>query len=156
MKKICTLSLALTLAGCASTDYSEFDMSTAALSNIVVKEKAELEQRKHEIQVSFDYVINGFHADENLYHCSVQFLNTDGTSMTSIKGRKLPCRIDASEGNISINWPSPLDKSRNSPKEVLSTIKYPVEYFVAIHQKTGVKTNNIIGKSDVILSKIKI
>lgn len=159
MKKISMLSLAIVLAGCASTNYSEIDISEAELTNLEVEETHDLSKREHEINVSFDYSISGFNATEELYYCSVQFAMTDDKTITRVmfEGRELPCILEKATGSVSISWPSPLDKSLRTPDEILSKIKYPIEYFVAIHQKTSPRgASRIIGSSEVIVSNIRI
>jgi hypothetical protein len=50
----------------------------------------------------------------------------------------------------------PFDNSVNPTKAGLAKIKYPVEYFIAIHQKTGQSSTQIIGQSERIISELKI
>ncbi|ASD69699.1 hypothetical protein [Pseudoalteromonas piscicida] len=154
MKVLPVLASLLILSGCATTDYSQIEISTASLSNLEVEEIGNLQQRKHEIKVSFDYAIENFSPENKLYTCSVLFANTDGTSVTSFKGTIPPCILDNKTGNVSITWPTPVDISRNAPKMVLSKLKYPIEYFVAIHQKTGKSSSKLIGKSEPLTSKL--
>lgn len=156
MKKLGVLGLVIVLTGCASINYSELEWSNATLSNVEIKEVHELKKREHKIHISFNYSIAGFHAEHKLYYCTVQFLNLDGSSQTSFNGREFPCQLEQSKGSISVTWPSPLDKSLKVSKEKFSEIKYPIEYFVAIHQRTGQYDSQIIGKSDLNVSSIKI
>ncbi|QZO14982.1 hypothetical protein [Pseudoalteromonas piscicida] len=154
MKILPILASLLILSGCATKDYSKIKISTASLSNLEVEEVGNLQQRKHEIKVSFDYAIENFSPENKLYTCSVLFANTDGTSVTSFRGTSHPCILNNTTGSVSITWPTPVDISRNAPKMVLSKLKYPIEYFVAIHQKTGKNSSELIGQSKPLTSKL--
>lgn len=156
MKIITMVSFAFVLAACASTDYSEFGISEAVLTNLEVEETHDLEKRKHEIHVSFDYSISDFHADQDLYYCTVQFAGEDGTSVTLTEGSISRCKLEEAVGSVSISWPTPLDKTFNGSESLLSKIKYPLEYYVAIHQRTGGLTTRIIASSEMIASTIDI
>ena len=154
MKVLPILASLLILSGCATIDYSKIELSTASLSNLEVEEIGNLQQRKHEIKISFDYAIENFSPENKLYICSVLFANIDGTSVTSFKGTSHPCILNNTTGSVSITWPTPVDKSLNAPKMVLSRLKYPIEYFVTIHQKTGKDSSELIGKSETLISKL--
>ena len=158
MKKLVTSITFLTLVGCASTDYSNFEMGEAFISNLEVKEVYNLKKRQHKLKLSFDYQISEYAEGADLYNCSVQFLALDGTttSTSTSTGKRIPCQLDKAKGEISITWPTLLDKTFSPSKEQLSNIKYPMEYFVAIHQKTGKNTSQIIGKTPIQISEVKI
>ena len=113
MKKLVTSIAFLTLFGCASTDYSKLATGEASISNFKVSEI------------------------HNLYNCSVQFLALDGTSFSVSSGRELPCNFNKAAGEISLVLPTILDKTTFASKEQLASLKYPIEYFLAIHQRTG-------------------
>ena len=74
--------------------------------------------------------------------------------MSIYKGTRSPCQINKSTGNISIKWPSPIDKSLNAHKEDLLLLNYPLEFFVAIHQKTNTHHEQFIGQGERHNSKI--
>ncbi|MDW7549036.1 hypothetical protein HUZ36_17665 [Pseudoalteromonas sp. McH1-7] len=155
MKKLTMLVSLYLLSGCATTDYTTIPLSNASLSNLKTSETGNIQQREHTVTVSFDYAIENFNEATNLYTCSVLFINVDGTAVTSTKsGKKHPCILDSANGSISVSWPTPLDKSRNAPQMVLSRMKYPIEYFVTIHQKTGKHSTKLIAKSEVIKSRL--
>lgn len=156
MKKLSAFTLLIALSGCSATNYADFELSNASISNVEVKETADLSKREHVINVTFDYAIDNYNPVSDLYICSVLFVTNDGKSVTSHKRKKTPCKISNAAGNVTVNWPTPLDKSLKPSSEILSKIKYPIEYFVAIHQKTGSRTNQIIGKSEKMLSGIKL
>jgi len=154
MKVFSLLIFVFFLSGCSTTDYFKYQSSTAVINNLEITEIKNLKKRKHKIKVSFDYEISKFNDVDGLYHCSVQFIVNNDVTMTSHRGSKNPCEINSESGSISINWPTPIDKSLNTPEEILSTINYPLEFFVAIHQDTGKETNRIIGQSAPQKSKI--
>ena len=156
MKKLVTSITFLTLVGCASTNYSDFKMGEAFISNLEVKEVHNLKKRQHKLKLTFDYQISEYADGADLYNCSVQFLALDGTTTSTSTGNRLPCKLDKAKGEISITWPTLLDKTFSPSKEQLSNIKYPMEYFVAIHQKTGKYTSQIIGQTPIQISEIKI
>ncbi len=156
MKKLVTSITFLTLIGCASTNYSDFIVGKAFISNLEVNEVHNLKKRQHKLQLSFDYQISEYADGANLYNCSVQFLALDGTTTSISKGNRLPCQLDKAKGEVSITWPTLLDKTFSPSKKQLSHIKYPIEYFVAIHQKTGKNTSLIIGKTPIQISEVKI
>jgi len=74
--------------------------------------------------------------------------------MTAFKNGKQPCLLNQASGEVSIKWPSPLEHSLNASKEQLTILKYPIEFFVGIHQKTAKRTSEIIGESKVNVSAI--
>lgn len=154
MKTLSVLIFVFFLSGCATTDYSKLQLSSATINNLKVNETKNLENRRHNIQVSFDYDISKFNDVNGLYHCSVQFVLNNKSTMTSHKGNKMPCAINSASGHISINWPSPIDRSLNTSKKTLSMMNYPLEFFVAIHQYTSQKTSRFIGRSESLISKI--
>lgn len=154
MKKISIFTMLLALSGCTATNYADFEISNAAVSNVNVNETVDLAERVHVVNISFDYTIEHYNPDPSLYTCSVLFTTTDGRWVTSHTGKKEPCKITNAAGNIQVNWPTPLDKSLKKSTDVLSKIKYPIEYFVAIHQKTGSNSSRVIGQSETIFSKI--
>lgn len=154
MKKLSILALFVGLIGCASTDYSKVERSSATVTNLEFKEFKILKKRTHKIDVTFDYDIHNYQDISGLYHCSVQFNLNNGMTVTSHKGYKFPCSLDQATGHVSIEWPSPIDKSLNTSKETLSKLKYPVEFFVAIHQQTTKRKNIIIGQSKMKVSEI--
>ena len=156
MKKITVFGFAFILAACASINYSDFEISEAVLTDLKVDEIHNLEKREHEIHIAFDYAISDFHADKNLYYCTVQFMRVDGSSVTRTDGTTSPCKLNDATGSVSISWPTPLDKSFNASRSILEQIQYPVEYFVAIHQKTGPLQTRIIGSSEVMASTIEM
>jgi len=156
MKKLLTSIAFFTLAGCASTNYSDFEMGEAFISNLEVNEIHNLKKRQHKLKLSFDYQISEYTDGADLYNCSVQFLALDGTTTSISTGRRLPCKLNKAKGKMSITWPTILDKTFSLSKEQLSKIKYPIEYFVAIHQRTGKNTNQIIGETPVQISEVKI
>jgi hypothetical protein len=49
--------------------------------------------------------------------------------ITTHKGTKTPCEINSASGHISINWPSPIDRSSNTSEKTLQIIKYSIEFF---------------------------
>jgi hypothetical protein len=154
MKTLSVLILVFFLLGCATTDYSKLQLSSATIKNLKITEIKNLEKRKHKIQVSFDYDISKFNDVNGLYHCSVQFVLNNNTTMTIHKSNKAPCEINSATGHISINWPSPIDRSLNTSKKTLSMMIYPLEFFIAIHQDTSKKTNRFIGRSESRISEI--
>ena len=154
MKMSSVLIFVFFLSGCANIDYSELQLSSATIKNLKVTEIKNLEKRNHKIQVSFDYDISKFNDVNGLYHCSVQFVLNNNRTMTSHKSNKAPCEINSASGHISINWPSPIDRSLNTSKKTLSMMNYPLEFFVAIHQDTSKKINRFIGRSESQISKI--
>lgn len=156
MKKLLAAITFITLAGCSSTNYSDFKVSEALISNLKVNEIANLKKNQHELKLSFDYQISDFIDGANLYNCTVQFLTVDGTTTSIWPGRQLPCELNKAKGEMSITWPTILDKENSASEEQLSKIKYPMEYFVAIHQLTGKNTSQIIGKSPIQASKVKL
>ena len=156
MKKLVTSIAFLTLVGCASTNYSDFEMGEAYISNLEVKEIHNLKKRQHKLKLSFDYQISEYVSGVDLYNCSVQFLALDGTTTSISTGKRLPCKLNKAKGEISITWPTILDKTFSPSKEQLSNIKYPMEYFIAIHQRTGKITSQIIGKTPIQISEVKI
>ena len=156
MKKLLTSVTFLILAGCASTNYSDFEIGEAFISNLEVKEIHNLRKRQHELRLSFDYQISEYVVGADLYNCSVQFLALDGTTTSISPGTQLPCQLNKAKGEISITWPTILDKKFSPSKEQLSNIKYPMEYFIAIHQRTGKRSSQIIGKTPIQMSEVRI
>ena len=156
MKKLVTSIAFLTLAGCASTNYSDFKMGEAFISNLEVNEIYNLKKRKHKLKLSFDYQISEYSDGADLYDCTVQFLAVDGTTTSISTGKRSPCKLNKAKGEISITWPTILDKAFSPSKKQLSNIKYPMEYFIAIHQRTGKSTSQIIGKTPIQISEVKI
>jgi len=156
MKKLVASIAFLTLAGCASTNYSDFEMGEAFISNLEVKEVHNVKERQHKLKLSFDYQISEYVDGADLYNCSVQFLALDGTTTSISTGKRLPCQLNKAKGEMSITWPTILDKTFSPSKEQLSNIKYPMEYFIAIHQRTGKRANQIIGKTPIQISEVKI
>jgi hypothetical protein len=154
MKKLSILALVIGLTGCASTDFSKIQRSSATVSNLEFTESISLEKRKHKIDLSFTYDIKDYNEINGLYFCSVQFKLTNEDTLTSFKKGKIPCSLDQATGDISIKWASPFDKSLNVSKDQLSKIKYPLAFFLAIHQKTNRKESYIIGKSKINTSAI--
>jgi len=160
MRKLGTSIAFLALAGCASTNYSDFVMGEAFISKLEINEIHNLKRGKHKLKISFAYEISEYVGvgGAGLYNCSVQFLTLNGTTTTTVitRGRHLPCELDNAKGEISITWPTILDKTFSPSKEQLAQIKYPMEYYVAIHQRTGENTSKIIGKSPIQVSSVKI
>ena len=156
MRKLGISIALLALAGCASTNYSDFDVSEAVISKLKINETHNLNERQHKLEISFDYEISEYVDTNNLYNCSVQFLALDGTTISISNGKKSPCELNKAKGEKSIIWPTILDKAHSPSEEQLSKIKYPIEYFIAIHQRTGKNTNRIIGKSAIQVSTVKI
>jgi hypothetical protein len=156
MKKLISSIAFLTLVGCASINYSDFELGEASISNLEVNEIHNLKKRQHKLKLSFDYQISEYADGNNLYSCSVQFLALDGTTTSIQKGKRSPCMLNKAKGEISIIWPTILDKTFSPSKQQLSKIKYPMEYFIAIHQKTGKNINQIIGKTPILISDVKI
>ncbi|MBA6251694.1 hypothetical protein [Colwellia sp. MB3u-55] len=156
MKKLVTSIAFLTLVGCASTNYSDFEMGEAFISNLEVNEIHNLKKGQHKLKLSFNYQISKYANGNDLYSCSVQFLALDGTTTSIQKGKRSPCMLNKAKGEISITWPTVLDKTFSPSKEQLSNIKYPMEYFIAIHQQTGKNINQIIGKTPIQISEVKI
>lgn len=156
MKKLVSSIAFFTLVGCASTNYSDFKTGEASISNLVVNESYNLKKEQHKLKLSFDYQISEYADGSGLYNCSVQFLALDGTTISASAGKRLPCELNKPKGKISITWPTVLDKTFFHSKEQLSNIKYPIEYFVAIHQRTGKSTSQIIGKTPIQISEVKI
>ena len=156
MKKLVTSIAFLTLFGCASTDYSKLATGEASISNFKVSEIHNLNAGQHTLDLSFNYQIAKYHNQPDLYNCSVQFLALDGTSFSVSSGRELPCSLNKAAGEISLVLPTILDKTTFASKEQLASLKYPIEYFLAIHQRTGKHTNRIIGKTPVQVSEIKL
>ncbi|MDX1392654.1 MAG: hypothetical protein R3241_09740 [Rheinheimera sp.] len=156
MKYIAIAAAGLFLTSCASTNYADYELSTANLSNLQVNETFDSQLRKHQLDLVFDYTINGFHQKGDLYSCTVQFLNNNGTTSSLSMGTKAPCQLDVQSGNISLSWPTLLDKSVISSSAELDKLAYPMQFFVAIHQKTGRRSNKIIGKSAIVQSVAKL
>ncbi len=154
MKTTSVFLFLLLLSGCTTTDYSKLELSSASITNIEFSESENLKKRKHIIEVSFDYDISNYNDDNGLYFCSVHFTLSNDMTMYSQKGNQRLCQINQSTGNLSIKWPSPIDKSFNTPKETLVLLNYPLEFFVAIHQETNKNNNQIIGQSELQNSKI--
>jgi hypothetical protein len=157
MKTLSSLALALFIAGCASTATNDTTKySTATVSNVQSEEIDNLSNREHEFKVTFDYAIEDYEAGVNKYTCSVQFANTDGTSTTKFVGGRYPCRLDSAQGTVTVEWPSPLDKDVILTKKEALKLKVPIEYFVAVHQKSGRYSTKIIGKSASMLSQANV
>ena len=156
MKKQLTSIAFLTLIGCASTNYSDLKVGEAFISNFEVKETHNVDKGQHKLKLSFDYRISEYTNAKGLYNCTVQFLALDGTTTSTSVGRKSPCQLNKAEGKMSVTLPTLLDKTSFASKDQLSKIKYPMEYFVAIHQRTGKNTNRIIGKTAIQMSEVKL
>lgn len=156
MKKLVTSITFLALAGCTSTNYSDFKVGEASISNLVVDEIYNLKKRRHKLKLSFDYQISEYTDGADLYECTVQFSALDGTTTSISAGKQSPCKLNKDKGEISITWPTILDKKFSPSKKQLPNIKYPLEYFVAIHQRTGKNTSQIIGKTPIQISEVKI
>ncbi|MFC3030945.1 hypothetical protein ACFOEE_00170 [Pseudoalteromonas fenneropenaei] len=156
MKRISLFMSVVVLAGCKTTDYASFAQSNALLNNVVVNEEHNAKYKKHVLDVAFDYQIEGFHADQNLYHCTVQFANIDGTTTTSYPGKIIPCKLEQAAGHVAISWPMPLDKQVRIPQTNFTNLKYPIEYMVVIHQRTGAKSSRIIGQSAQMVSTLQL
>lgn len=154
MKVYLLAGVVVLLIGCAATDYAKLKPSTASLANVVINETLVLDKGEHKLAVSFDYEIKDFNPTSNLYSCTVQFVNLDKSTMTRTVGSSMPCKLDSPTGHVAITWPSPIDKSTRTSKERLDQIKYPMEYFIAIHQKTGRNNNLVIGSSQKYISGI--
>lgn len=73
MRKLGISIALLALAGCASTNYSDFDVSEAVISKLKINETHNLNERQHKLEISFDYEISEYVDTNNLYNCSVQF-----------------------------------------------------------------------------------
>jgi hypothetical protein len=71
MKKLVTSIAFLTLVGCASTNYSDFEMGEAFISNLEVNEIHNLKKGQHKLKLSFDYQISKYANGNDLYSCSV-------------------------------------------------------------------------------------
>lgn len=156
MKKLSAIALALFITGCASTAKNDAEFSTATVSNVQSEEIDNLANREHEFKVTFDYVIEDYEAGINKYTCSVQFANMDGTSTTKFVGGRYPCRLDSAKGTVTVEWPSPLDKDVILTRKEAEKLKVPIEYFVAVHQKSGRYSTRIIGKSAPMLSQANV
>jgi hypothetical protein len=156
MKKLVTSIALFTLIGCASINYSDLEIGKASISNLEVNETHNLKKGQHKLKLSFDYQISAYSEATDLYNCSVQFLALDGTTMSISTGKKSPCQLNKAEGEMSITLPTILDKTFFASQEQLTKIKYPMEYFVAIHQRTGKNTSQIIGKTAIQISDVKI
>lgn len=157
MKKIAVAGLFLFLTGCVTTNYSELSESQATLSNVQIEERHNISRRHHAVTVSFDYQIENFHEKRSLYWCSVQFRTIDDGSFTIQRESPKPCWISDSAGQIEITWPMPIDRHySNAVEPVLSALKYPIEFFVAIHQETGNRQHVTIGQSDTFVSELEL
>jgi hypothetical protein len=155
MRKLGTSMAFIALTGCTTINYSEFELSDASISNLQVNEIFNLSKKQHKLELSFDYKISEYVEGFDLYSCDVQLQTLDETT-TSSHSKRYPCKLDKAEGQITIIWPTILDKTFTPSKKQLSNIKYPIEYFVAIHQQTGRNTSYIIGTSPIQISKVKI
>jgi hypothetical protein len=143
----------LALTGCA-TKTRDFKLSapSAYLSNVVIDETLKQEEGHHKISLSFDYSISEFDATDDAYFCSVQFYTKSETQTISYAGKVPPnCGIDSASGNASVVWTGPLDKSVDTPGFV-EKLHLPIQYFVAIHQRTGLNKSKIIGSSKTFQS----
>lgn len=154
MKIVNFLIVVFFLSGCATTNYTTLELSTAEIKNLAFSESKNLKKRKHALNIAFDYDISTFNDIDGLYQCSVQFILNNGQTLSIHKGTKSPCTINSASGRVSINWPTPIDESLNASKETLAMITYPIQFFVAIHQNTGDRQNQIIGKSELFTSEI--
>lgn len=159
MKTIKTLTLALalaTLGGCASTNYADYEVGEATISNLQVNEVYNMKKGQHKFAVSFDYEIAKYINKTGLYFCTLQFITINDTTMSLLKGKKQPCQLDKAKGEVSVSFPSIIDKSMiaYTSKEELNNLKYPMEYFIAIHQSTDKTISRIIGRSVTQVSKL--
>lgn len=141
----------LMLSGCHATNH-DHQLSELQLSNLVVTEQTEQLTDSHEIMVSFDYEFTAYFAQPKLYFCSIQFLQKQqGRSFANANKRFEQCHFTGPKGSINFRWPSPLDRSLQSNK-VTESLLLPVQYFVAVHQRTALNTSILIARSETFQS----
>lgn len=146
----------LALTGCASTNYSELELSTAQVSNIEVVEIGKPLTQEHKLELKFDYKIDGYHEAPRLYTCSILFTLKDDRVMHTAWRERNPCSIDSQTGTVSLTWDTPLSTSAGYSQEALEQMTLPLKYHVAIHQKQNSKSNIIIGLSNAMYLNTKI
>lgn len=154
-KWLAVVALVWVLTGCAGTKYKDLDWGEATLSNIQVKETHYQDQGVHHFDVSFDYRIDGFHAVDGLYDCSLYFFTTNGGYKALGTGSH-ECVIDQAEGSINMRWKGPLDYRFYRIQNFTANIMIPVQYFLAINQKVARKHNQIIGHSDIMKGDVTL
>lgn len=143
--------LSLLSFGCQTLNY-DIPIGQIELSNIVVTEAERSSKRQHKIAVSFDYAFVSPRAQPNMYTCTVQFLGkTEGDSLSHHPKGQKPCQFNADSGSVSFTWPLITDRGVSSP-ETLSKLALPIQYFVAVHQKTARNKTQIIAESGIYQS----
>lgn len=150
-------ALLMLLAGCTSTNYKALEISSASMSELKINEIVNSKKGIYKLDIKFSYEISQFNLGGDIYHCSVQFLSLEeGVSTSTYKSRREPCRIDSATGQVSIRWAAPFDKTNKPTKKRMAEIRFPVQYFVAIHQKTGRYSSQVIARSEIKTLDIKI
>ena len=154
MKKILPAFLLLLLASCSTVNYEQLKLSNAIITDVNVANTS-----SEQVDLVFNYNIDDFNNVKGVYACSINFVGSAIDSWLSIRhlgGMK--CNISEKSGTIHFVSRTPLDKSgqfRNSTAQ--QHFKIPLQYFVAMTQKTGSGRGNkkIIAKSNIYTLKMK-
>lgn len=145
------LLMSVMLFNCQSMD-RDTKSRVLTLSNVAVQEVSDALSQHHEILVSFDYVFIKPAPQENAYFCTIQFVGKDqGHSFSTSNARSTPCHIVSGSGSSSFRSPSPMDNSVQDPN-MLINLKLPVQFFVAVHQRTTQGKSAIIARSKTFQS----
>ena len=138
--------------GAISTEsLSVAPLSKITLSNVSIKEKILPASSKHDLFISFDYRFESAPLASDMYFCTVQFLSKiEGQSTSTTNRLPKQCEFSDPVGTVSFPWSTPFDKS-NVNKAKLSDLALPLQYFVAIHQKTSNNKSVVIAQSDTYI-----
>lgn len=140
MKKIFALFAIALLSACSSPSITteRLSLSSAELSNVVVQEQGEPMTRNYNIDVSFNYHIDGYHDEPWLYQCLVGFKSTDpsdGYISASTVDKWSECNLDQADGKMHVKYKAPLSANARFTKEQLEKLEYPIHFSVIIMQK---------------------
>ncbi|GAB4181900.1 MAG: hypothetical protein Tsb002_02500 [Wenzhouxiangellaceae bacterium] len=150
MKKLTFLLLLTLLASCASRDYSDIPLSTAAITNIEASEIGKPFTRGHTLKITFDYTIQGYSDIDDLYSCSINFITSEEGKSISTYYQHDHCTIDRQSGTASLSRETPLSLSPLYDKNSLKQLQLPLRYTVSIEQTIKHNRSRIIGKSEVL------
>jgi len=154
MRQVPRILAIVFLAGCVSTDYSDIANSQAVISNLEVSEVGKAGTYKHQLDIRFDYSIEGYKEIACLYTCKVLFSISEDRMISKLDDGST-CNIDSERGSVSVKWETPFSTSAGYSSDERRQMALPLEYHVTIHQEKKRNTSIVIGMSEPLYLDLK-
>ncbi len=147
MKFFSVIIFLLSLASCSIVPVEKIEISSASLNNVKVETVGIIDNQQY-MKISADYHIENYITQKNLYYCKIHIAGRKGSVAP---GSASKCKIENSEGYISVEWVMPTVKAEFISNGVWGPqdLYYPIKYFLAVHQNLGQGNSRIIAKTDV-------